>query len=263
MEGLACHTEAVDISATVFIGLALTIFVLSPLVSHALKESESELDTTSEPHFYTTMDAITVILKIDVLFSAILVLSNASNCNNTTFALSISFFFLCLILVWGYMGVLMKVTLKNKRHRVINFFFLFVFVCYPLHILMNNSLPIDCGFGCSHVIDNIRVSTPICNTTSDGPCCDQKTKSGVRLAFSVINFLVLLGASVIFGSESYYSATILRTNRGAQNEQNFSGAQNTLLCGIHVDTPCNRFKKLGKMLTVANSAVGLSPPSRS
>ncbi len=171
---------------------------------------------------------ITVILKVDVLYSSILALSNTSDkCSDTSFGLSISFLLLCILLGWLYMFIRIGVSYKDKnpaiKYKKLTevFFFCVVCMCYPIHIIMNNSLPIDCGFGCSEVVENMRVSTPNCNATTvniNMPCCDQLTKSIVRFVVTFLNFTALSIASIVFTAaylEKWVDESPLRENRTA------------------------------------------------
>ncbi len=208
--------EAAQIVGTVFIGIALVIFLLGPQISHVLREKidsaiasrkNKELD---EKHWCTAIDALTVILKIDILYSAIIAMIESSEdlCSGTSVTLSTVFLVLCMILGLLYMGVICYVLAADKNPAIKYRLFVLigliaiVGVCFCLHILMDNELPLDCGFGCGGFkrVGNTTVPTMTCDGTNVGPCCDQHFNSSVRLAFTLVNFLILTVISLLFGS---------------------------------------------------------------
>lgn len=207
---------AAQISGTIFIGVALVIFLLVPQISHVLRERidkpkvKKDDEEFDDQHWCLAIDSITVIIKVDVLYSALVAMIESSQdmCSETSIVLSSLLVSMCIILGWAYIGLLWGVLVTEEdgaisyRPIVLTFFMVIIGVCFFVHILMDNDLPLDCGFGCSafELVGNSSVPVMNCNGTNLGPCCDQHSNSAVRLTFTLINLLALTFISLLFGS---------------------------------------------------------------
>ena len=232
--------NAAQISSTIFIAIALIIFLLVPQISHALREridkpKANEDEHFDDQHWCLAIDSITVILKIDVLYSALVAMVESSQdmCSGASITLSTILIIVCILLGWLYMGVLWFVLVVDDdppikyKPLVMLGFFVTIGLCFVVHILTDNDLPIGCGFGCSafETVGNVSIPVMNCNGTDIGPCCDQHSNSSVRLSFTLINLIVLLFISLLFGS-AYLTqrfknfpdcSCVVETEEGAQS----------------------------------------------
>ena len=145
------------------------------------------------------MDTITLILKIDVLYSAVMAMTTLSenSCTETNKNLSVSIYVLVIVLGWAYMITLSVVLqIKDPAYKFESYMivaFVLVAICYPLHILLNNSLPLDCVFLPSESAGN--TTTTLTNDT-DTPAENSVTIT--RLVFTLFNFITLTIISILF-----------------------------------------------------------------
>ncbi len=209
------NLNAAQISGTIFIGMALVIFLLVPQISHVLREKidkpkAGKDEKFDDQHWCLAIDLITVILKIDVLYSALIAMIESSQdmCSETSITLSALLVTMCIILGWLYMAVIWYVLVSDDnppidyRPLAMTALVVVIGVCFFLHILMDNDLPVGCGFGCSNfeLVGNVSVPVMNCNGTDFGPCCDQHAESSVRLSLTLINMIVLTFLSLLFAS---------------------------------------------------------------
>ncbi len=87
-----------------------------PCLNEEIDKNDNERD---KKFWFTAIDMITVILKVDVLYSSILALSNTSDkCSDTSFRLSISFVLLCILLGWLYMFIRIGDHTKTRTQQL-------------------------------------------------------------------------------------------------------------------------------------------------
>ena len=194
-------------ASMVFFVLALMVFWITPPLSHLIREthltSSYEECTQSKKHWCNVIYTITVIIKVDVLYSAVLVMVDTTN-DACTFASTYLLFLLCILVGMAYVFIKILVLWYDKKpainyRRIVTVILIAIIglVCFPLHTLMNNKLPLDCGFPCSEEI----IMPAMNSSATDLPLCSvQRVNNGLRLSVTLMNLLTLTFFSLLFGS---------------------------------------------------------------
>ena len=121
-----------------------------------------------------------------------------------TFASTYLLFLLCILVGMAYVFIKILVLWYDKKpainyRRIVTVILIAIIglVCFPLHTLMNNKLPLDCGFPCSE-----EITMPAMNgSATDLPLCSvQRVNNGLRLSVTLMNLLTLTFFSLLFGS---------------------------------------------------------------
>ena len=84
------------------------VFWITPPLSHLIREthltSSYEECTQSKKHWCNVIDTITVIIKVDILYSAVLVMVDTTN-DACTFASTYLLFLLCILVGMAYVFI--------------------------------------------------------------------------------------------------------------------------------------------------------------
>ena len=194
---LGCEENCVTgnrVAAVISLGLALIIIQIVPPIVHKFKKEGNFKKT---PDWNSALDMITVLVKMDALYTTIVLMAHSSDefCSTADVATSIS-----LITIFVIVGVVVEAmqyyyaltTNENKKvfftHLTTLGLFAFI-ICLPLYILADNFQPLDCAFRCD---------TFAANTTIHEINCNQTANNGVRLAFNAIVFIVVSVFSVVY-----------------------------------------------------------------
>ena len=227
----------VKIAGTVCIAIALVFFLFVPQISHLLFDAKKMCVKTkkaipkteiilvkpaNDEHYEqaskdkkfddklwcTAIDTITVILKVDVLYSAVMAMTTASEnvCSERDKYLSISIYVLLMVLGCTQI-ITASVVSQVKKDQAYTYkcgmtvAFVLIVVSYPLHILMNNSLPLDCAFVLSEAneTDISTINLNNTNITTATSMSNQVGNSITRLVISAITFITLTTISTLFG----------------------------------------------------------------
>ena len=189
------------IAAAFSLGLALIIIQIVPSMLHksfliCYKNKEREENNP----WFPAVDMITIFLKIDTLYSAVLVMAVSPEfCSEPDIAVSVSFMIVCVVvgLTAEIIYFIYALTGYANREKDKVFYglvivgFILIIICFPLYMMADNHQPLDCAFGC----DSFAV-----NTTVNDVMCNQTANSAVRLTFNSVSFIFVLVLSVIFFS---------------------------------------------------------------
>ena len=143
------------------------------------------------------MDMITVMVKMDTVYSAVVAMANTENfCDRTDTAIAISLITLSVIVgivaevaYWIYAQTTNKTN--DRLFTCLTTIGLFVFIfCSPLYFIADNHQPLDCAFGCDNIAANV--------TMEKSPSCNHIPKTGVRFMFNTISFIVVTTFSIVF-----------------------------------------------------------------
>ena len=197
-QALGCDKECVinnRIAAVFSLGMALIIFKLVPPIVGKFKKESSKKKI---PDWFSALDMITVMVKVDALYSTVVVSVNTEEfCGRADVATATAFISLSVIVgvaaevaYWVY--ALTTDKTKNTLFTCLTTVGLFAFIlCFPLYILADNHQPLDCAFGCDSFAVNL---TMIEHSLS----CNRSLNSGVRLGFNTITFIVVTTFSIIY-----------------------------------------------------------------
>lgn len=189
-EELGCGEQCVTnnrIAAVISLGTALIILELFPPAIHKFIKIVEWEDTRST--WYSSLDMITIILRVDVLYTAVAIFAQTDEfCGHTDKALSASFITLCIIVGLSIMVINCVYSMKKVKNDD-NAVFYMVGTCVPLafslimFMLADNEQPIDCAFICDSFAAN--------QTLNDLSCNIQGT-SGLRLGFMLVTFTIIV-----------------------------------------------------------------------
>ena len=186
------------IAASFSLGVALIIFQIVPTVMHKLFDMirGERSRSTKIPNWYSALDMITVLVKLDTLYSAVVVMVESRDfCSRTDIATSASFISICILIGVGAEVVycLYAQTTNEDGKKLFACLtttgLLSVILCFPLYILADNHQPLDCAFGCDRFA---------ANTTMNDLNCRQTVNSSVRLGFTVLTFILVTTFSLIY-----------------------------------------------------------------
>lgn len=195
--GPICESD-IHITAAFSLGMALIIFQIVPSILHKSFRICSKKEKEENNPWFPAIDMLTVFLKIDTLYSAVVVKATSQDfCDKSDIAVSISLMIVCVIVGLIAETVYFIYALdadkeKDKTFRgLVIFGFIVVTISFPLYILADNHQPLDCAFGCDRFA---------ANTTINDVMCNQAANSGVRLSFNSVSFVFITAVSVIFFS---------------------------------------------------------------
>ena len=193
--------ENIRLTASFSLGVSLIIFNFVPpilirflkvlKVKHRLKKEEKTI-----PNWILALDMVTMFVKIDTLYSAIVgIIQSPEFCSTRDIAFSSIFLAVCLIVGISaeliYYSHALTTNEKSEKTYValVSLGMVVMVICLPLYLLADNSQPLDCAFGCD---------TVAANTTINDITCDQVANSSVRLGFTVATFLPLAPIAFIY-----------------------------------------------------------------
>ena len=187
------------IAATFSLGLALIIFHIIPPMLHKLFQvvKDEEKKDKKNP-WYSAVDMITVMVKIDTLYSAVVVMVESPEfCSASDIGVSVSFIVVCAIV--GFIAEIIYFIYALYANEDENMVFcslaifglILIIICFPLYILADNHQPLDCAFGCDSFA---------ANTTINDLTCSQIANSGTRLGFTCVTFLSVSALSLVYFS---------------------------------------------------------------
>ena len=200
--GMQCDMNcltAASIVGVVFVGLALLIFQVTPHLSHAIITEEKD------DHWFTPMDSITTLVSLDALYSSVVMMIDPqSSCSEITRAVSWIFWVICVIGGWLFVAKMVYtadvLSEGECEVKMAITFMVLGMVCYPFYILLDNSLPLDCEFGCSAFNGNTTyINCHDVNTSmmGDVPCCEEIAKSGLKLFFAIAVLVITILSSLV------------------------------------------------------------------
>ncbi|XP_064400105.1 uncharacterized protein LOC135346419 [Halichondria panicea] len=217
---LGCDSQCVldnQIAAAFSLGMSLIIFQIVPSVLKKLlkllKRKQQHVKKTRSPDWYTALDLITMFIKINTIYSAIVGMTQSTDfCSSTEVAASSVFLSICVLL--GFASELidyfyaLDTNLKSNKEYIDKSFnqlvtigmILIVTICLPFYLLADNFQPLDCAFSCDTIVANATISTTTCNQT---------TNSGVRLGFTLTTLIIVL----IFSGVYFYHVRLAEINR--------------------------------------------------
>ena len=162
------------------------------------------------PDWYTALDLITMFIKINTIYSAIVGMTQSTDlCSSTEVAASSVFLSVCVLLgVASELIDALDTNLKSNKEYIDKSFnqlvtigmILIVTICLPFYLLVDNFQPLDCAFSCDTIVANATISTTTCNRTAN---------SGVRLGFTLTTLIIVL----IFSSVYFYHVRLAEINR--------------------------------------------------
>ncbi len=184
------------------LGVALIIFQIFPFIGKKflkiLKRTEKMKPPSIKktPDWFSVIDMITILVKLDTLYSAISVMVESNEFCNTRNVGNITAFLVFCILT-GILSqlayFLYALTTNDYSERVfkvvVSVAFVGLIFCLPLYLLADNRQPFDCAFGCDSFADNITANALSCNSTLN---------SSVRLGFTVLCFSLIAVLSLSF-----------------------------------------------------------------
>ena len=193
-------------AGVVFLGLALICYHLLPRVFNEGFEALFFDDKEHEhkPKAWRRLiECVVIIPKIDVLYSAIVTMSEANNeiCGPADLGISIAFTVIfnligcTVIILYGVYAVTIIKRMKHGKNKCYRFLSILIAVTmcfiFVLHFLADNDLPLDCARKCdtNSIPGN---GTEIANLIMT--CSNDRDISGVRLAFTIAT---LLGVTII------------------------------------------------------------------
>ena len=153
---------------------------------------------TRSPDWYTALDLITMFIKINTIYSAIVGMTQSTDfCSSTEVARAASSVFLSVCVLLGFASELihsfyaLDTNLKSNKEYIDKSFnqlvtigmILIVTICLPFYLLADNFQPLDCAFSCDTIVANATISTTTCNRTAN---------SGVRLGFTLTTLIIVL-----------------------------------------------------------------------
>lgn len=212
---LGCDRECVSsyrIASSVCLGFALIIFQFFPsatkqllkVLKHKGKAKTLRKPKRRSPDWLSAVDMITVLVKMDILYSAIVEMVQSDEfCSPTDFASSVAFFTVCILVGIGVEIIFYNFSLmSNKKDdedrlysKLVGFGLVAMLICLPLYLLSDNRQPLDCVFGC----DNFALP---CNASFEEihKNCHTNANDGTRFAFIVIAFALISTTSVLYFS---------------------------------------------------------------
>ncbi len=184
------------------LGIALIIFNIVPSVTKSvlkllkLKQKPTSLVATKIPDWFAAIDMITMFVKINTLYSAIVSMVQSEEfCNNTDIATSTTFLLVCIIIgIFAEVVYFMNARVTNKDNSklyigLISFTFASMLLCLPLYLLADNRQPLDCAFGCDTVASNQTLNIVSCNALPN---------EAVRVGFTALALVFIGTIPIIF-----------------------------------------------------------------
>lgn len=194
-EVLGCNENCMDnnkTAAALALAVALMFHHLFPSCLHKIaKHSEIKYASTE---WYFASEMIGTILKIDALYTVVIDMTDSSGfCSGPDLAISVAFCVICVIITASLMAVYCTISSLELRKDsstqgwcwIPSVAFVTLLICFPLHILADNTQPLDCAWGCDLYAGN---STLRCNYVGN---------RALRLGFTIITFLILTSLSLL------------------------------------------------------------------
>ncbi len=202
---LNCDEECVNNNrraASFCLGVALIIFQMVPFISKqflkVLKRKEKlNLTTTKKsPDWFSAIDMITIFVKLDTLYSAIVVMVQSREfCNRSDITSSSAFLAVCVLTgIFAEVSYFLYALTSNEYSErvftgLVTIGLIVLVCCLPLYLLADNRQPLDCAFGCD---------TYAANTTANALACNRTSNGSVRLGFTALSFIVISVFSLVF-----------------------------------------------------------------
>ncbi len=197
---LGCNEDCVTsnrIAASFSLGVALIIFQLVPSLIHKLiKMTKGKSQTDSYPNWLAAIDMVTVLVKMDTLFSAVVVMVESPDfCSRSDIATSVSFIIACMIIGIFAEIIYWLYALHSNKDKEIMFTGLVtaglfvMMISFPMYILADNHQPLDCAFGCDSFAANRTINSMNCNKVAN---------ASTRLGFTTITFTLIAVISPIY-----------------------------------------------------------------
>lgn len=184
------------------LGIALIIFNIVPPVTKSvlkllkLKRKPTSVVAKKIPDWFAAIDMITMFVKINTLYSAIVsMVQSAEFCNNTDVATSTTFLLVCIIIgFFAEVVYFMNARATNKDNSklytgLVSFTFAAMLLCLPLYLLADNRQPLDCAFGCDTFALNLGLNALSCNSLAN---------EGVRIGFTTLALIFIGTIPIIF-----------------------------------------------------------------
>lgn len=189
-------------AASFCLGVALIIFQIFPFIGKKCLKVLKRADkikppsTKKTPDWFSVIDMITIFVKLDTLYSAILVMVEPSAfCDTINVGNITAFLVVCILtgiiaqLAYFLFALTTNEYGENVFKVVVGIAFVGLIFCLPLYLLADNRQPFDCAFGCDMFADNITANALSCNSTLNG---------SVRLGFTVLSFILITVLSLVF-----------------------------------------------------------------
>ena len=195
---MACLTR-LNIAGIVLVGVALLIFQVTPHLFHLITEGK-------DTHWFTPMDSITTLVSLDALYSSVVMMIDPQiSCSEITRTVSWTFWVICVLGGWLYIAKMAYtaevISAEKKCKEIVAVVFISIVgvFCYPPYLLLDNSLPFECEFGCSGFEGNKTVNCHAHNSSmiEGSPCCNELAKSGVRLFFAIAVLVLVTLSGVV------------------------------------------------------------------
>ncbi len=184
------------------LGIALIIFNIVPSVTKGvlkllkLKRKPTSLIANKIPDWFAAIDMITMFVKINTLYSAIVSMVQSTEfCNNTEIATSTTFLLVCIILgFFAEVVYFMNARVTNKDNSklytgLVSFTFAAMLLCLPLYLLADNRQPLNCAFGCDTFASDLTLNDLSCNTIAN---------EAVRIGFTALALIFIGTIPIIF-----------------------------------------------------------------
>ena len=203
-EELGCGEQCVAnnrIGAVITLGLALIILQLFPVALKKLDVVIKEPDgfdcskwNDKTSKWNSGLDLITIIVKIDILYTAIAVMTQTNEfCGHIDLALSSTFIaasmligIAIMIVDFFYSGV--KIDNDNSLFILVPTLVLMA-LSLCMYLLADNAQPLDCGFGCD---------TFAANQTMNIISCNAQANRGLRFGFTFVTFIMVISLALIW-----------------------------------------------------------------
>ena len=183
---LKCNKQCFGVCqlvATICLGGALAYFqVIPPCLKKIAKSFDYEEKVNS---FFSAAGLVTIYIKIDALFNTISLASSKLKNSCSSFTIFVTSIFLVGCILLGLVITLvhflcaLKVLQVRKtccERKVLSFLIIFMmlFVFFPLYMVVDNSLPLNCAYNCNLLTYNSSIESFNC----------QANISKIRLSFS-------------------------------------------------------------------------------
>lgn len=192
-DAIGCGDQCVTnnrIASVVALGVALLILQLVPSVLRKIADW-----TDDESVWYSTLDMIAVILKIDILYTAVVTMTKTDEfCGYIDETLSITFIIICTLVGIFAMVIHCRFSMKKVADQykiVIVGSCVALAFSFILFLLADNEQPIDCAFDCD---------TFAANQTVNAITCNKRGNDGLRLGFMLVPFIMvfIIGSGLFF-----------------------------------------------------------------
>ena len=186
------------------LGIALIIFNIVPPVTKnvlkllKLKRKPTSVVTKKIPDWFAAIDMITMFVKINTLYSAIIgMVQTTEYCSNTDIAASTTFLLVCIFIgIFSEVVYFLNAWATNKHNSklystLVTFGLISMMICLPLYLLADNRQPLDCAFGCDTFSDTF-------NTTANAIACNNVVNESVRLGFTSVSLIFIATIPIVY-----------------------------------------------------------------